>query len=225
MLEDLYKNNKPLFIALIIIMLVLGAGVAIFSKVLAPSDEVLALSPNRGEVLKNPTTIDDEITENMPAVSQAPLEGFIYVHITGAVKRPGVYKMPSFSRVVQVVELAGNFLPLAQTDEINLAEILKDGQKIMVPFVKIQTTGSSNSISSSKNIVNPVRKSFSNGVNINTADEAGLDCLPGIGPSTAKKIIEYRNTNGSFKAIEELKNVPGIREGKFGRIKEFVRVD
>lgn len=145
----------------------------------------------------------------------------IIVHITGEVKNEGIIKIKKDSRLADVIEEAGGTTEEADLSKVNLAYQVKDGQKIYIPNIndkKIQeyiTEEAGDSII----IEEKERKSK---VNINTATQTELETLSGIGPSTALKIINYREENGKFKKIEDIKNVPGIGEAKFENIKEEI---
>ena len=114
--------------------------------------------------------------------------------------------MPAGSRTDAAVQAAGGFLPGAEPDNINLAKLLDDGQQIDVPG--IVKTGH----------VNAGR------VNINTATVSDLDALPGIGPTTAQSIVDYRLQNGAFQIIQDIQNVPGIGPATYGLIKDYINV-
>lgn len=163
------------------------------------------------------------IDEEIEIVEEKINEEEIIVHITGAVSNPGIVKTKEGARIADIIELAGGELESADTSEINLAYKVQDGEKIYIPtkgenkenLIYITTEAGNN----------PISKSDDNKkVNINTASQEELDTLQGIGPSTATKIIEYREKNGKFKTIEEIKNVTGIGDSKFEAIKENISV-
>lgn len=112
----------------------------------------------------------------------------------------------------------------ADTNKINLAYVVQDGQKINIPNVNNVETEGYISQEIGENIIIEDIKTSTNLVNINTATQSELETLTGIGPSTALKIINYREENGKFKTIEDLKNVPGIGEAKFEAIKNEICV-
>ena len=119
-------------------------------------------------------------------------------------------------RAADAINASGGLLPTADVDKFNMAEIIKDGQHIRVPERKIAQVSDSQSNSGSGG-------ASSDGViNINTANAEELDRLPGIGPAMAQRIIEYRETNGGFKTIEDLQNVKGIGAKKFENLKNKV---
>ena len=145
-----------------------------------------------------------------------PTDKPIVVHITGAVPRPGVYALPQGARVQDGISAAGGFLAEAEKSGINLARELKDGEQLDIPFVE----GFSPVVATPVETFQPT----SDLININTATAAELDALPGIGPTTAQKIIDYRDTNGPFISIEDIVNVSGIGPTTYVRIKDLITV-
>jgi competence protein ComEA len=147
----------------------------------------------------------------------------IMVYITGAVKNPGVYSLLEGQRLMDAIEKAGGFLSDADLLSVNLAKRLNDEDAYYIPRInEVDETGQ-NVHSSKGNFAGTLL--FDDGkININTADVKELETLPGIGPQTAKKIIDYRNENGPFMSIEEIKNVSGIGEAKFENMKEKIKV-
>lgn len=146
-----------------------------------------------------------------------PTDAPIIVHISGAVPRPGVYALPEGARVQDAISAAGGFLADADRTGINLARVLEDGEQIDILFAEgasivIPTPGVEVITSSSELI------------NINTASQEELESLPGIGETTAQKIIEYREENGPFARIEDIIDVDGIGSGTFERIKDLITV-
>ena len=146
-----------------------------------------------------------------------PTDKPIVVHITGAVPRPGVYALPQGARIQDGISAAGGFLAEADKTNINLAQLLEDGEKLDVPFIE----GGSPVITTP---VPEVVTSTTELININTATAAELDTLPGIGPTTAQKIIDYRTQNGPFVNAEDIINVSGIGPGTYERIKNLITV-
>jgi competence protein ComEA len=138
----------------------------------------------------------------------------IYVQVDGAVKSPGVYQLMDGARVYEAIELAGGFNEAADATDLNQADKFSDGQKIYVP-----------TISESEESDNASGISADGKVNINRATAEELMTLPGIGESKAKDIISYRETNGSFAKIEDIMNIPGIKDGVFNKISGSITVD
>jgi competence protein ComEA len=146
-----------------------------------------------------------------------PTEKPLIVHITGAVPRPGVYALPLGARVQDGISAAGGFLAEAEKSQINLAALLEDGEKLDIPYIE----GASPVIGTP---VPEVVTSTTELINLNIASAAELESLPGIGPTTAQKIIDYREQNGPFINAEDIINVSGIGPGTYERIKDLITV-
>jgi len=147
----------------------------------------------------------------------------IIVHIAGEVVNPGLVYLPTEARIADAINSAGGTTELANISKVNLAYTLQDGQKIYIPSIYdeeeiqyIQNDAGNNVIDNSFSTQN------SSLININSASQAELETLPGIGASTANKIIDYRNRNGRFQKIEDIMNVSGIGEAKFNNIKDYI---
>jgi competence protein ComEA len=136
------------------------------------------------------------------------------VHVAGAVARPGLYRLTEGSRVADALSMAGGATTDGILDDVNLASRVKDGEKILVPRSGGGETGPGS----------PQQATGSALININTAGEPELDQLPGIGPSLAKRIVEYRRKKGPFSTVEELDNVDGIGPSKLEEIKSLVTI-
>ena len=133
-------------------------------------------------------------------------QGDFTVYVSGAIATPGVYTLPAGSRVDAAIRAAGGFIPGAETELINLAEPLEDGKQIDVPGVI------------STNHINAGR------VNINTASVSELDALPGVGPTTAQAIVDYRIQYGSFQFTQDIQSVPGIGPATYNGIKDYIMI-
>ena len=158
-------------------------------------------------------------------------EDKIIVHITGEVKKTGILTLNKGARIADAIKAAGGTTSEADINEVNLAYELQDGQKIYIPNKKDKqkneskvyiTTESGNNVIIEGNTLETGGKSKK--VNINNATKSELETLPGIGEAMANRIIEYREQNGKFQKIEDLKNVKGIGDAKFDKIKELVTV-
>ena len=137
----------------------------------------------------------------------APKEAAGYVYICGAVENAGIYEFKEGARLYELIEEAGGLDEEADADAVNLAMEVKDGEQIRIPYI-----GETIGITEEKLI------------DINKAGVEELCTIPGIGEARATAIIEYRNSNGGFKEIEELKNIPGIKDATFNKIKPYVCV-
>jgi competence protein ComEA len=155
--------------------------------------------------------------------------GNIVVHVIGEVKKPGVIKLKEGSRIIDAINKCGGQTEEADLSKINLAYVLDDGSQIYIPRVKedIQNTTIMKTEAGNNVIVNNVTQGDNEKnvkVNLNTATLEKLMTLPGVGESTAQKILEYRNKNKKFKSVDELKNVSGIGEAKLNTLKEYIYV-
>lgn len=151
----------------------------------------------------------------------------IYVYVIGEVNNTGVIEANYGDRLKDIIEKAGGFTPEADTKKINLAYQVEDGQKIVIPNINDLSDNESvgdDYITTGAGINALQGQGGAAKVNINRATQTELETLSGIGPSMANKIIDYRNKNGKFSSIDELKNVPGIGEAKFESIREYVVV-
>ena len=164
----------------------------------------------------------------------------IFVYITGEVINPGVVILNEGSRIVDAINAAGGTTSNANVTKVNLVFILEDGMKINIPnnsdlksnsdfeYITLNSGDGRNddyikNESDSESTKSSYSKSYDI-VNINTATQTELETLPGIGPSLALKIINYRNENGKFSSIDEIKNVSGIGESKFEELKKYVNI-
>lgn len=158
----------------------------------------------------------------------APTAGPIRVFVNGQVLAPAVYELPPNSIVEDAVLVAGGFTDAANTAVVNLAQSLSDGAQLYVPAIG-ETDVVIAVVSAAESPVSSLGEtavSNSSGlININTATMEALDSLPGIGPSTAEKIITYREEQGLFTTIEAIMDVSGIGEAKFGQIEALITVE
>lgn len=159
--------------------------------------------------------LSGEMTEESKAgsIQEEQEAQFLYIHICGAVKQPGVYELPEGSRVFEALEAAGGFTEDAGQDCVNQAQFLKDGDQIRIP-----TTEEADAFLSSQ------QQKEEGLVNLNTAGREQLCTLPGIGEAKAEAILAYREQNGGFKSIEEIMQIEGIKEGLYNKIKEKIYV-
>lgn len=154
----------------------------------------------------------------LPSVTPQP----IVIYITGAVVRPGVYSLPPGSRLLDAINAAGGLAENADLSSLNAAEALKDEQEINIPgsgefTTPVFTLGGSGLVLTATPLPGGP-------VNINTADLAALDALPGIGPSTAQAILDYRAENGPFQSVEDLLKVPGIGSSTLENLRPLITV-
>ena len=205
------SNQEKITIILLLILIIVGVGIVLNRNINREDNFIV----NRAsDIPENNTAIQKEVPS-------------VIIHITGAVKNPGVYQLKSTDRIVDAVKIAGGATEEANLDLINLAALLKDGQKIIVPSKIYNENGEE----INKNIDNNVEVIYSSSsvssstkININTANATMLQTLSGIGPVLSERIIEYRNQNGFFGVIDDIKDVSGIGEKKFEGIKDLICV-
>ncbi len=162
-------------------------------------------------------------TQNAVAVTDVSTPGvLIAVHVAGNVLRPGVYDLTSDARVVDAIRFAGGATAIADLNAINLANRLNDGQQVYVPAVGEKVSPNISSSGSTNDSATSETNSVQYPININTADVALLDELPGVGPSTAQAIVAYRDQNGPYASISGLEDVPGIGPAKFAALQGLV---
>ena len=175
------------------------------------------------------TTIPDEQSEEVSSatdvneqVEEVIIEE-IMVDVKGAVHSPGVYLFTTENRIVDAIERAGGYTQEAETTAVNHAQKLQDEMVIYIPKIgeEVEQAVSGQVVSAP---ATAATESTAAQVDLNSADEAALTTLPGIGPSKAQAIIAYREENGSYKTIDDLKNITGIGDKTFEKLKEFIVV-
>jgi len=205
------SNQEKITIILLLIVIIVGVGI-VLNKNINREDNFIVNSAS-------------DISENNPTMQiETPS---VIIHIAGAVKNPGVYQLKSTDRIVDAVKIAGGATEEANLDLINLAALLKDGQKIIVPYKTYSEAGeeiNTNTYNNEASVYSSSSVSTSAEININTANATMLQTLSGIGPVLSERIIEYRNQNGLFGVIDDIKDVSGIGEKKFEGIKDLICV-
>jgi competence protein ComEA len=172
--------------------------------------------------------------------SSLPTPLTVRIHVAGAVVRPGVYTVSSSARVVDAVKAAGGATSRADLERINLAQTIIDTEQVFVPFRSSRTTKITvaprlrpsrttvpvpmPTVPGAFPIIGVPSTTITPLVNLNSATSSQLDTLPGVGPSTAKAIISYRNRKGPFGKVEDLLNVPGIGPSKVAALRDEVTV-
>ncbi|MGE6719004.1 helix-hairpin-helix domain-containing protein [Peribacillus frigoritolerans] len=148
----------------------------------------------------------------------------IKVDVKGAVKSPGIFTAQAGDRVIDLISSAGSFTEKADMDKVNFAQIIEDQMVIYVPEIGEEDKGNLENIQVGTS-GDAVNKGTSGGlVNLNTATQEDLQTLTGIGPSKATAILEYRETVGKFKEVDELKQVTGIGDKTFERLRDSISV-
>ena len=202
------SHQEKITVIFLLIVIIIGLGIILYKNI--NIEENITINPpiNFSE---NNSTIKIEIPP-------------VIIHIAGAVKSPGVYQLKSTDRIIDAVKIAGGAIEEANLDAINLAALLKDGQKIIIPYKIPNRPDEENKENRYKKVENMYSFSTADKVNINSANASTLQTLPGIGPVLSERIIEYRNQNGLFGIIDDIKDVSGIGEKKFEGIKDLICV-
>ena len=228
---DLTKKQKIILTVVAIIVVLIGC-YYIYSK----DNDFISTEEN----IINEEERNDETEVNE---EEEYSDTMIIVHVSGAVNQEGIVELNPNSRIADAIDKAGGLREDAYIDKINLAYVLEDGMKIYIPNVN-EKTQNQDLPNTSDNAVNYVTKesgvqasntddttkvnsnsqSSNKKININKATESELESLPGIGPSTAQKIISYRNEKGKFNNIEDIKNVNGIGNSKYSNIKDLISI-
>lgn len=248
-----FLKNKIVIISIIVVLSIIyiWSSKSINRNSFSNSEELIAENIEEekeevkkdNELEKNEETTDSNeeiINDSENEENNMETENKIFVYITGEVNNPGIVKLNENSRIIDAINSAGGTTNNANISKINLAYVLKDGMKVNIPnkddlknnsnfdYItmssgdgKNDNTSENESSLSSQSDKSNTNKST---VNINTATQTELETLPGIGPSTALKIINYRNENGKFSSIDEIKNVSGIGDSKFENIKKYITI-
>ena len=195
--------NKKQKIVLIIIISIITLGVAYYAYIMKTNDEF--------DMEEQNLLIEESKREENSEIKEENTK--IVVHVSGAVNNEGIVELDKNSRVADAIEAAGGVSQNAYMKDINLASILEDGMNANTDII---------AKNSQENKTGAIKTNSK--VNINTATKEELDTLPGIGESTANKIINYRKENGNFKSIDEIKEVSGIGDSKFEQIKDLIEI-
>jgi len=170
-----------------------------------------------------PQEQSEQVTSYSVSENDKPVIEYIMVDIKGAVISPGVYELTTEDRIVDAITKAGGYTEEAQTTAVNHAQKLQDEMVIYIPKTgeELDQNQTYEQVVSS-----PVTSTDTSTekINLNSADETALTSLPGIGTSKAQAIITYREENGSFQKVEDLKNVSGIGDKTFEKLKEYIVV-
>ncbi|MDO8683428.1 MAG: helix-hairpin-helix domain-containing protein [Armatimonadota bacterium] len=223
------NRNQQLAAVAILGLALIGLSIGLLRPSFGGGDsrDVTITEPGESSKESVDISIDDRPGSLNPSAS-------ILVHVAGRVKFPNVYRIPPGSRVIDAIKQAGGALPDAYLDAINLAAKVKDGEQIYVPSRKtpqpaVRVSPSVSPPSQPKTISSAIPSSSGKlkvpgegFVNINTADISELQRLPGVGPSTAQKIIDYRSQIGRFNSADQLMDVRGIGPKKLDKMRPFI---
>jgi competence protein ComEA len=181
----------------------LGAGVVLVLVAAGIAVLVSALSPHGVTATASEPRVVHSVS---PKANDAPTA---FVHVVGQVKNPGLYELPAGDRILDAVAAAGGFTPVADQTDLNLAQVIEDGQQIVVAQQGVAA------------VAGPATAQGGT-VDLNTADATALETLDGIGPALAQRILAYRAAHGGFRTVNDLQNVTGIGPKKFAAIKANV---
>ncbi len=222
------RKYKYLILSGVVILMMIIAGVMVY-----------LFGDKKEEVVEDVIKEEVAVVEPKEEVLEEEKEESITIDIKGEVKTPGVYELPLNSRVIDAINISGGLTNKADTSDINLSKILKDENVIVISnkysnqttkYTKKETLVVNNASTSKDNVVSSSNSSDTNTnktndkVSINTATKEQLMNLNGIGESKANDIIAYRNQNGLFKSIEDIKKVSGIGDKLFDKIKDHITI-
>ena len=252
--DKLLKIIKNKFFIIVCIIVILVASYIIIEEMMVDNNNEIEIIEEADDIFKKDeeenfeekNILKDEVIDDVEEKIEEGTENVedfeneiindnekIYIYITGEVNNPGIVVLPIGSRIVDAIDCAGGITQKADIMKVNLVYMLQDGMKVNIPSsIELKNNPNFEYITMSsgdeKNATTVDTKSESafkvSNVNINTATQTELETLPGIGPSLALKIINYRKENGKFKSIEELKSVNGIGENKYEEIKKYIYV-
>lgn len=228
MLENL--NTKQKISIIIILVLMVCVIVYYIYTVLGKAQDY--------DLIEENSTISDSLVDDKKEnfniendLTVYPEEKTILIHVSGQVKNNTVVELPAESRIKDAIEAAGGLTKEADLTNINLAYILEDGEKIYIPKKgekvgeeDVGVVGVGQTEMSAPTVRSSSLSNKSSKININKATQTELESLPGVGPSTAQKIIAYREESGKFASVEDIKNVAGIGSAKYEKMKEFISV-
>lgn len=222
------RKYKYLILSGVVILMMIIAGVMVY-----------LFGDKKEEVVEDAIKEEVAVVEPKVEILEEEKEESITIDIKGEVKTPGVYELPLNSRVIDAINISGGLTNKADTSDINLSKILKDENVIVISnkysnqttkYTQKETSVVNNASISKDNVVSSSNSSDTNTnktndkVSINTATKEQLMNLNGIGESKANDIIAYRNQNGLFKSIEDIKKVSGIGDKLFDKIKDHITI-
>lgn len=208
-IKERILEKKEIVIAIIIALLIIGWGIISLMDTFSAKENILDNTSFEKSSL---------LDENLITESEK-----IKVYITGEINNPGVIEIEEGERVEDLVNKAGGVTNNADLSKVNLAYKLEDGQKVYIPNKNENFENEIISTENGENVIQEMKSSSKSGkININSASIEKLCELPGVGEAMAEKIIMYREENGKFNSIEDLKNVSGIGEKKYESLKDFI---
>lgn len=202
------KSRLRIGLGAAVVLVLVGLGIAVLMSALGPHGATQSLAP--GAVPSGSPAAGASAAGASTAGSKG--SAAIFVHVVGAVARPGLFELRDGDRVVDAVAAAGGFTDAADQSRVNLARFVSDGEQLAVPAIGEAPAA-------------PGATGAAGGkVNLNTADLTTLETLPRVGPAMAQRIIDWRTANGRFTAVEDLMSVTGVGDKTFEQLKKLVTV-
>lgn len=237
-MKDLINNlstKQKIIICAIFILVILIGFIFIYRYYYSNDETILTNETISDEInqndFQNESDVGNTIEENIPTskIGIIKKENKIMVYVTGEINSPGVVCLDEKSRIVDALEAAGGKTENADLSKINLAYILEDGVQIRVPRIgeasnekeAYITDEAGQGVVTGELVTEDTKNSK---VNINVANSEKLQTIPGVGETTAQKIIKYREEKGKFKTKEDIKNVEGIGDAKYEKLKDYIEV-
>lgn len=218
----MHRKKRKLFCMVVVLILLMFAGCG--SKEDKSEETVVLLDEESEKETASEEEAEQKSAKEEETKNQQKTETeMIVVYVCGEVQKEGVVTLPAGSRIYQAIEMAGGVTEEAEASWLNLAEVLTDGVRIYVPgkeevsegeLAIPEGTGNSTGISEASDGL----------VNLNQASKEELMTLPGIGEAKAEAILQYRTEHGTFSSIDEIKNISGIKDGVFEKIKDKITV-
>jgi competence protein ComEA len=197
------KSRVRVRLGAAVVLVLVGLGIAVLVSALGPHGATQSFGA--GAIPSGSPSGSASATAKKGAAA-------IFVHVVGAVTRPGLFELRDGDRVVDAIAAAGGFTDAADRSQVNLARFVSDGEQLAVPVV-----GEAPPV--------PGAAGTAGGkVNLNTADLTTLETLPRVGPAMAQRIIDWRTANGRFTAVEDLMSVTGVGDKTFEQLKKLVTV-
>ena len=224
-----------LYFAVGLVLLVLI--IVIWTRKETQKDELIDFNEDKSAAFANKESLDNDENDKEQVKAAAKKQVIdkpqnVTCDISGAVKNQGVYTLKKGARLNELITAAGGLKTNAQIKNVNRALILNDQDKIRIPYkgekitkkAIVETYSSDSAEPNSAEVASDTSVAENNKVNINTADAAQLQKLNGIGEKKAQQIISYRQKNGQFKAVDELKQVSGIGDKTFAGLKDQLEI-
>ncbi len=194
-----------------IVLVLVAGGLAVLITALSPHGAASSSSSASSTTSSYSKKSSAEATTSSSADSSTA-----FVQVVGQVEKPGLYELPVGDRIVDAIAAAGGFTPTADQSSLNLAQVVSDGQQLVV--------AAKGAASAAPGAASPGTAAGGSAVDINTADATVLETLDGIGPALAERILAYRTSHGGFRSVGDLQNVTGIGPKKFAAIKGSVGI-